>query len=98
MNNKLIIIELNKKQAEKLSRHIVDFNPIKCSACGNKKGIVQRFFLLNAPACSKLHEKIKRKLMEQFGLTYYAYCEDNMMVITTAKCPECDNEKMEWDY
>lgn len=36
--------------------------------------------------------------METSGLTYYAYDDRNKKLITTAKCPERDGEKMDWDY
>lgn len=36
--------------------------------------------------------------MNKFGLSYSALCQDNDKVITTAKCSECDGEKMHWDY
>ncbi len=95
---KIEIKELNIAEAEKFSKSLVDFNPERCLACGNETGIVQRFFLLNVSAVEKFHEQIKRTLIDKFGLSYYALCEENDNVITTAKCPECDGEKMEWDY
>ncbi len=98
MKNKIIIKEIDKGQVKQLSKALLDFNPVKCYLCGNKKKIKQRFFLLNAPALEKFDKKIKKELRNKFGLTYYAFSEENMKVITTAKCLECDNEKMYWDY
>lgn len=95
---KIEIKELDSAEAEKFSKSLVDFNPEQCLGCGNKNGIAQRFFLLNVPAVEKFHDKIKRALMDKFGLSYYALCEKNDKIITTAKCSECDGEKMEWDY
>ncbi len=95
---KIEIEELDSADVKNFSNALVDFNPEQCIGCGNKTGIVQRFFLLNVPAVEKFHDKIKKDLMDKFGLSYYALCEDNNKVITTAKCPECDGEKMEWDY
>jgi len=92
------ITELTKKETRKLSEGLVDFNPIKCYNCGNRKGIKQRFFLLNASASEENHEKIKKALIKKFGLTYYGFDNEKDKVITTAKCPECDGEKMEWEY
>lgn len=92
------IKELNSKDAEKFSKSLVDFNPERCLGCGSKKEIIQRFFLLNVQATEKLHNQIKKVLMDKFGLSYYALCQDNNKVITTAKCSECDGEKMDWDY
>ncbi len=95
---KIEIQEIDSADVKKFSNALVDFNPEQCIGCGNKNEIVQRFFLLNVPAVEKFHDKIKRALMNKFGLSYYALCENNNKVITTAKCPECDGEKMEWDY
>ena len=95
---KIQIKEISKEKAVRLSRDLVDLNPIKCYNCGNRKGIVQRFFLLNFPASEKNHEKIKKALIKNFRLTYYGFDNEKDKVITTAKCPECDDEKMEWDY
>lgn len=92
------IEELSKNEAGKLSQAIIDFNPVKCYGCGNRKGIVQRFFLLNMPASEKNHKKIKKELINKFGLTYYGFDEETDRVITTGKCPICDNEKMAWEY
>ncbi len=93
------IKEINEKEAKEIDKDLIDFNPIACLACGNKKKIVQRFFLLNTSLSSEyIHKAFKKKLMAEFGLTYYAYDEKNNNLITTAKCPECDGEKMEWDY
>ncbi len=100
MSNKQIEInEVSKDEAYKINEEIVDFNPEKCLTCGNRKNIVQRFFLLNVPVESEaIHKKVKKELMRKYGLTYYGYSEDNKALITTGKCPECDCEKMYWDY
>jgi hypothetical protein len=95
---KIEIKEISLEEVKKLSPDLIDFNPEKCLGCGKKTGIVQRFFLLNVPALEKFHNAIKKELMNKFGLTYYAFDEGNEKVITTAKCPDCDYEKMEWDY
>lgn len=95
---KIEIKELDSAEVEKICELLISFNPEQCLGCGNKNGIVQRFFLLNVPATEKFHEQIKKVLMGKFGLSYYALCEENDKIITTAKCPECDGEKMEWDY
>jgi len=92
------ITELTRKEAIKLSKDLADFNPVKCYNCGNKKKIIQRFFLLNSPASEENHEKIKRALIKKFGLTYYGFDNEEDKVITSAKCPDCDGEKMEWEY
>ncbi len=93
------IKELTKKETKKIILSLVNFNPVYCVMCKNRKGIVQRFFLLNVSVKNnKIHKKVKKLLMNKFGLTYYGYAEENPRVITTAKCPECDNERMEWDY
>ncbi len=92
------IKELDSVEIEKICEPLIDFNPEKCLGCGSKTGIVQRFFLLNVPATKVFHKQIKKALMNKFGLSYYAHCEDNNKVITTAKCSECDGEKMDWDY
>lgn len=95
---KIKIKELEVKEAEKFSKPLISFNPEKCLGCGSGDGIIQRFFLLNVPATEEFHEQIKKELMDKFGLTYYAHCEDNDRAIITAKCSECDGEKMDWDY
>ncbi|MEK6856214.1 MAG: hypothetical protein AABX66_03595 [Nanoarchaeota archaeon] len=93
------IKELTKEEAIKLSKDLVDFNPVVCLACGNKQELKQRFFLSSHPLESEAVNKFfKKKLMNKFGLTYYAYDDKNRSIITTAKCPECDGEKMDWDY
>ena len=93
------IKEINKIEAEKINNDLVDFNPTDCLLCGNKDNIVQRFFLLNIPLKNEtIHKAFKKKLMNEFSITYYAYDEKNKKLITTAKCPECDGEKMEWSY
>ena len=100
MENKLIQIrEVNREEAAKINKELIDFNPEKCLACGNKKDIIQRFFLLNIPVKNEIiHKKVKKILRDKYGLTYYGYSENNKNLITTAKCPECDGEKMDWDY
>jgi len=96
---KIQIKELNKKEAKTINEDLISFNPVFCMLCGNKKKLRQRFFLSNVPLKSEAtHKAFKKKLMAEFGLTYYAYNEKNKKLITTAKCPECDGEKMEWDY
>ncbi len=97
MVNEINIKEISKEEVKKVSEDLRDFNPVKCLACGNKKKIVQRFFILNVSAGSN-HRKVKKALKDKFGLTYYGYDDKNKKVITTAKCPECDGEKMDWDY
>lgn len=57
---------------------LIDFNLVVCVLCGNKKGIVQRFFQLNVPAYEKFHENIKKTLMNEFGLTYYGFSEEKV--------------------
>jgi hypothetical protein len=94
---KIEIKELDSAEVEKICEPLISFNPERCLGCGSKTGIVQRFFLLNVPATKGLHKQIKKALMDKFGLTYYALCEDNKKIITTAKCSECDGEKMHWD-
>ncbi len=98
-NKKIQINEINKNVVRKLSKELIDFNPIKCMTCGNKKNIVQRFFLLNISVKTETaHKRVKKILMNKYGLSYYGYNDKNEKVITTAKCPECDGEKMDWDY
>ena len=98
-NGEIEIKEVGKEEVLKLSRGLIDFNPEKCLTCGNEKNIVQRFFLLNVSLESEsVHRKVKKILKEKFGLTYYGYCDNNKNLITTGKCPECDGEKMNWDY
>jgi len=98
-DKKIIVDEISTAKVSEISPGLIDFTPKKCLACGNKSKIVQRFFLLSqAPKMEGEHKKIKRILGEKYGLTYYGYLEGNKKVITTAKCPECDNEKMDWDY
>ena len=93
------IKELTKEETKELNKDLVDFNPVRCLACGNKKGLNQRFFLSSLSLETEpLHKAFRKKLMETFGLTYYAYEDNNKKVITTAKCSECDREKMYWDY
>ncbi len=95
----ITIKELNKKEAGKVNKNLMDFRPVVCLLCGNKKKLRQRFFLSSIPLKSEAANKtFKKKLMNEFGLTYYAYDEANRKLITTAKCPECDNEKMKWEY
>ena len=94
---RLKIKELNMKEAKKMSPDLIYFNPEKCLTCGNKKRIVQRFFLLNVQAKEKFDKQIKKGLKDNFGLTYYGFNEKRQKVITTAKCPQCDGEKMWWD-
>ena len=96
---KIQIKELSKGEAKKINVALIDFNPVICLLCGNKKKLRQRFFLLDTPLKNeKIHKSFKKRLMREFGLTYYAYDSKNKKLITTAKCPECDGEKMEWDY
>lgn len=98
-NKETHIKEISAKETKKFSRCLIDFNPIKCVACGNKKNIVQRFFLLDVLVENEsIHRKVKKALRNKYGLSYYGYNEKNKKVITTAKCPECDGEKMDWDY
>ena len=93
------IKELTKEEAIKLNKDLADFNPVVCLACGNKKGLKQRFFLSSQPLKTEsINKAFKKKLMGSFGLTYYAYDDKNKSIITTAKCPECDGEKMDWTY
>ena len=93
------IKEISKKETKKINNELIDFNPEKCLTCGNKKTIIQRFFLLNIPIKNEaIHRKVKKILRKEFGLTYYGYSDTNKSIITTAKCPECDGEKMDWDY
>ncbi len=92
------IKELSKEEARKINKDLVDFNPTICLACGNRKKLRQRFFLSNIPLKNEtINRAFKKKLMVEFGLTYYGYNEKNKKLITTAKCSECDGEKMEWD-
>jgi|SRR3989339_114105 len=96
---KIQIKEISKEEAKKLNVHLIDFNPVVCLYCGNKKGLRQRFFLSNVPLTSEsINHVFRKRLIEDFGLTYYAYNEENKELITTAKCPECDGERMEWNY
>lgn len=96
---KIQITELNKEEVLKLNKDLIDFNPILCSGCGNKTKIRQRFFLSNISLKTEaINRAFRKKLMKTFGLTYYAYDEKNKKIITTAKCPECDGERMEWEY
>lgn len=98
MKMNIEIKELTKKEAGKIDLDLISFNPIMCVLCGNKKKIRQRFFLLNIPLKNEeVHKAFKKELIREFGLTYYTYNEKNKSLITTAKCPECDGEKMEWD-
>lgn len=98
-NMKIQIREINKKEAQKLNGDLIDFNPILCLLCGNKKKIKQKFFLSSVPLKNEVVNKcFRKKLRREFGLTYYAYNEQNKKLVTTAKCPECDGEKMKWDY
>ena len=46
---KVEIKELNKGEAEGVIDELKDFWPIVCIDCDNKKGLTQRFFLLNVP-------------------------------------------------
>lgn len=93
------IKELSKEEVIRLNRDLVDFNPVVCLACGNKQGLKQRFFLSSHPLESEtVNKSFKKKLMETFRLTYYAYSDKDKKIITTAKCPECDGEKMDWDF
>lgn len=98
LKEEIEIKEITSGEVKKICKPLISFNPGRCLGCGNKSEIVQRFFLLNVLATEKLHKQIKRVLMNKFGLSYYALCQDNEKVITTAKCPECDGEKMHWDY
>jgi len=92
------IKELTSAEVGKICVPLISFNPERCLSCGSKTGIVQRFFLLNVPATEEFHKQIKKELRNKFGLSYYALCQDNDKVVTTAKCSECDDEKMHWDY
>lgn len=61
MKQEIQIQELTSKQAYKLDKDLIDFNPVKCLLCGNKKNIVQRFFQLNVPVKSEsAHKKVKK--------------------------------------
>jgi len=94
---KIQIKEINKDEAKKVNTDLADFNPSACLYCGNKEKLKQRFFLSNVQLKSKsINDAFKKKLMSKFGLTYYAYNEENKKLITTAKCLECDGEKMKW--
>jgi hypothetical protein len=95
---KIEIREIDVAEVERFSKPLADFNPKSCFDCGNKEGIVQRFFSLNVSASEENHNQIKKALIDKFGLTYYAFNENNDKIITIAKCPECDSEKMNWDY
>ena len=93
------IKELSEKDAAKISNELALFNPKKCLGCGNKKNLVQRFFLLNLSIENEfVHKKVKKLLQDRYGLSYYGYSEKNKSLITTGKCPLCDGEKMYWDY
>jgi len=71
---KIQIQEIKPKDIKDSDKALTDFNPIKCLTCSNKKKIIQGFFQLNIPVKNEsIHKKVKKILMDKYGLTYYGY-------------------------
>ena len=91
--------ELNKEEAEMVIDELKDFWPVACLKCDNKKGLKQRFFLLNVPIENAMIEKeINKILKEKYDLKHFGYYMNEKTVIVASKCPVCSSEDIFWDY
>lgn len=96
---KIEIKELNRVEAEKVIDELKHFSPLACMECDSKKGLKQRFFLLNVPIENILIEKeIKRILKDKYNFEHFGYYISRKTIVVASKCSNCGSENIFWDY